>query len=92
MAISDTTRARHHRFRRANDHKTTGPMISTSAGIALYPDNGSSAEQLISHADDFVKKRFERHFFRLQVRVRRMQHEFPFMPPGAEFLDVLRNG
>ena len=68
-------------FRQANDHNTTGPMISTSAGIALYPDNGSTAEQLISHADTALYRakqdgrgiyRFYENAMGMQVRDRRL--------------------
>jgi diguanylate cyclase (GGDEF)-like protein len=38
-------------FRLDNERSTTGTVIGASIGIALFPDNGESAEQLISHAD-----------------------------------------
>ncbi len=38
-------------FRRNNDDATSGALISASIGIALYPDNADTAEQLMTHAD-----------------------------------------
>ncbi len=38
-------------FANANGSDISGPVISASVGIALYPDDGIDAEQLISHAD-----------------------------------------
>ncbi|MDC9823244.1 EAL domain-containing protein [Devosia sp. ZB163] len=38
-------------FRRDNDMSTSGAMISGSIGIALFPDNADTDEQLMTHAD-----------------------------------------
>ncbi len=38
-------------FRRNNDQSAGGALISASIGIALFPDNADSAEQLMTHAD-----------------------------------------
>lgn len=38
-------------FRRNNDISMSGPSISASIGIALFPDNAETAEHLMSNAD-----------------------------------------
>jgi diguanylate cyclase (GGDEF)-like protein/PAS domain S-box-containing protein len=38
-------------FRRENDAAADGIAISTSIGVALYPDNAADAEQLMNYAD-----------------------------------------
>lgn len=38
-------------FRRTNDQSSSGALISASVGIALFPDNADTAEQLMTHAD-----------------------------------------
>lgn len=38
-------------FRRNNDQSSSGALISASIGIALFPDNADTAEQMMTHAD-----------------------------------------
>ncbi len=68
-------------FRRASEQLSTGPAISASIGISIYPDNGTHPEQLISHADTALYRakqdgrgvyRFYENAMGVQVRDRRL--------------------
>jgi len=68
-------------FRRANELSTDGTTISASVGIAIYPDNAGTAEQLISHADTALYRakqdgrgiyRYYENAMGVEVRDRRM--------------------
>ncbi|WP_332811086.1 EAL domain-containing protein, partial [Sphingomonas sp.] len=68
-------------FRRTNDHAASGALISGSIGIALFPDNADTAEQLMTHADTALYRakqdgrgiyRFFENAMGVEVRDRRM--------------------
>lgn len=68
-------------FRRNNEQSTGGALISASIGIALFPDNADTAEQLMTHADTALYRakqdgrgiyRFFENAMGAEVRDRRM--------------------
>ena len=68
-------------FRRTNEQAAGGALISASIGIALFPDNADTAEQLMTHADTALYRakqdgrgiyRFFENAMGAEVRDRRM--------------------